>query len=219
MAASGIWRTSGPQTVKKNWQWIGGYGGGYAHEYTESDMRGVPEWVRDVLMRLLKDSGFDIVDAAGWNEDYELTGKNYRYRFVFSYAGQGNAVVDIFRRKRYAKGAWRTWDWNLSESAMRREWRRKKWQDIGQVHWHPVGTSRLSKLLSRGQTNDENVPTWVQDQFCKRLNEEGATISEVDAHLYYELKGKRYSYRIVPTLIETGKVEANVFSRFRKPST
>ncbi len=225
MDAKGVWRTLDSNTNWHDWEWIGGSGGGYSFEYQESDMDAVPKWAKQILQGL--DDGDRFVTAAYDQEFFELIGKKYIYRLVPGHAGQGNAAVDILRREKVpkvdvprgkstAKGAWRLWNSKLSPGGVRREWRRKGWQQIGQVQWHPAGFKSLLNWLPGGRVNSKLVPKWVHGEFSKRLNDEGAPISHAQSPLYYELKGKRYSYRIVPTFIETDIVVADVFSSFRK---
>ena len=223
MSPKGAWRTVHSKTDWDAWEWIGGSGGGYSFEYKRSDMDGVPLWVKQVVNALDID---DRIAAAYADTCLELVGKKYIYRLVPEFVEQSCAVVTIYRRekaprsdiplsKSTAKGEWRIWNSKLSSNAVRREWRSKGWQQIGQMRWNRAGVGAISKWFLGGQVNDEHVPMWIQNEFKKRLNDEGAPVSHAKAPLYYELRGKKYSYRIVPVLIERDAVVADVFSRFR----
>lgn len=211
--------------ANKTWKWIGGWGGGYSFSYKESDLDAVPKWVRNVLDQLLRVD--DIVAAAYDRRHWKVTGKKYIYKLEPELVEQGNALVNILRRekaprvdvprgKSTAKGFWRSWNPKLNSNSVRREWRQKGWQPIGEVRWQPAGFKNIYDRLFGGKVNCKLVPKWVQEEFGKRLNDDGAPVSHAKAPIYYELKGKKYSYRIMPTLIVSDTVLADVFSKFRK---
>ena len=121
MTSKGVWRIWGTKTTWDNWQWIGGYGGGYAFHYKDTDMNGVPRWVQDAFKRLLG-GAMDMEGAASSHCYYELAGKNYKYRIVPLFVEQGAAKINILRRKKTIKGAWCAWNDNDSLRATRRNW-------------------------------------------------------------------------------------------------
>ena len=198
-----------------NWQWIGGYGGGYSFHYKESDMNNVPKWVRDALIKLLNE-GYDPEGDAQSNGCVELTGKKYRYRIIPVMVEQGNARIDIRRRKKTGKGVWRTWDWDQSLRGVQRKWKRENWEEIGQITWPKSGIKSVIMRLSGNRSSTQTVPTWVQDEFIRRLDEEEFPIYDITDHSFYQLTGKKYLYRILPTTIQERKVEADVFRPQRK---
>ena len=227
MATKGAWRAIHPRTDWDSWKWVGGQGGGYSFNYREADMDAVPEWVQ----RIVNTIGIDErIATAEEHLCLELVGKKYIYRLVPELVEQGCAVVTILRRekpprsdipqgKSTAKGSWRSWNSKLSSSNVRQEWRQKGWQPIGEVKWHPAGFTNLYNRLFGGNVNCKLVPKWVQDEFSKRLNDDGAPVSHARAPIYYELKGKKYSYLIMPKFIVSDTVLADVFSKFRKSSS
>ena len=216
MSPEAVGRIWGDSTNWDTWHLIGERGGDYTFHYKESDIDKVPSWVRNIVMKLEKD--FDWEVAAYDHRYYELTGKTYSYRIVPAHVEQGAVRVDILRRKNTAKGSWRTWDWNLSYGDVRRAWIQCNWEEIGEITWNK-GKSGIEGLLTRflsKHPSTQSVPGWVQEEFGRMLYEQGSPTHDADSHLFYQLTGKKYEYRILPTTVEPRRVEAEVFRRLRK---
>ena len=200
-----------------DWEVIGSYGEGYSFHYSASAMDGVPQWVNESLKQEMPG---DPEDYADWDVTcYELTGRNYWYRAVPMWVEQGSACVSGFRRKKTAKGQWQFEDRVDRPYKIERYWLRHNWQGIGQIKWPKSGGmpnfAKLHTLMSVNQPTVPQVPEWIQKEFNRRMDTEGAPVYDSESGIYYELTGKKFSYRILLTEVEDGRVKAEVFKQQR----
>lgn len=78
------------EVADDNWEQIGGW------DYFHCDLSQVPKWVSDQLFIVR-----DMWKRSGHQDDHVLLGRHYRY--VVTFAGQGGAICDIWRRARGRK--------------------------------------------------------------------------------------------------------------------